>query len=139
MSARFDRQAALVVGLAIEQARKAAGNRRLVPYIRVRIPNPPVDGPRENRPARLSPTERSWCRAMYYDPRIHQLTSRRKPDARWSLRLDWETVPLLPGQQRYVKVTVFPDTEGARYVKRNPPVLSYAETPELRSAGGRQE
>lgn len=145
LSVRFDAQAKLTVTLAIEQASKhrAALARKAkhipVPHIRVRVPNPPGVVPdRTGRHAgkdSLSEYERAFLRALYYDDRIHQLTSRDKPDARWSLKAGWGTVPVLPGQARYLTITLFPDTEGARYAKKHPAV-SYAENPELRSLGG---
>ena len=131
LAVRFDPQARVVLGLAIAQREKHDANRHLVEYVRVRVPNPPGTMVREDRPDRLSPTERAFTRACYYDRRIHQL-GRKKPDARWSLRLDWDPVPLLPGAQRYVQVTVFSDTSGARHVRRNADE-SYVENPELRA------
>lgn len=135
LSVQFDRQAALTVRLAIEQAEKHKANRRLVPYIRVRVPNPPGALPvRENRPDRLSPHERAFSRALYYDDRIHQLSSRKKPDARWSMKLEWGPVPVLPGQARVVQITLFSDTSGARHVEGNQG-KSFVANPELRSGG----
>lgn len=133
LSVQFDPQARLAVTLAIEQATKARANRRLVPYIRVRVPNPPGIIPiREDRETRLSPHERAFSRALYYDRRIHQLSSRKKPDARWSMKLDWGAVPVLPGQARTVTITLFSDTSGARHVE-NDQITSFVANPELRS------
>lgn len=138
LSVQFDPQARLTVTLAIEQATKHKGNRRLVPYIRVRVPNPPgVIPEREDRPDRLSKHERAFLRACYYDGRIHQLTSRQKPDARWSLKPEWGPVPVLPGQARQLQITLFSDTSGARHVEGDQ-ARSFVANPELRSGYTRQ-
>jgi len=128
----FDAQARVVIGLAITQYERRLGNVRLTPHVRVHVPNPHLPtGPRERRPSRLSPTERAFTRALYWDSRIHQL-GRDKPDSRWSLKLSWGDVPLLPGQARQVRVMVFPDTDGARYMLAHPET-SWVEHPELRA------
>jgi hypothetical protein len=132
LSVRFDPQARLVIDLAIAQAEKWKANRRLVPYVRIRVPNPPGYQPREtDRPDRLTPTERAMSRSLYYDRRIHHISGNR-PDARWSLKLEWDPPPPLPGQARYVKVRVFSDTSGARHVEANQ-ATSWVQNPELRS------
>ena len=116
LSVQFDPQAKLTIRLAIEQAEKAAANRRLVPYIRVRVPNPPGTMPvRETRGSELSPHERAFTRACYYDGRIHNANPKFHPDSRWPLKLTWNAVPVLPGAARVVTVQVFPDTAGARF------------------------
>ena len=132
MSVQFDGQARVVIGLAITQHDKHAANQRIVPYVRIRVPNPPGVMTREPQKARLSPTERNFLRALYNDPRIHQL-NRKKPLARWSLKPEWDPVPLLPGGQRYLKITLFSDTEGARHARRQPDKDKYVTNPDLQA------
>lgn len=140
LSVEYDGQARLVVGLAIDQHEKRRQNTRLVPYVRVRID--PARGQlvtlREavaGNELRLSRNERAFQRACYYDGRIHQFTGRKKPLARWSLKLEWEDPPIVPGRPRYVRVQVFGDTDGARHAERLPAKRKVSENPDLRSAG----
>lgn len=120
LAASFDPQARTTLNLAIEQKRNHRANRRLVPYIRVRVPNPPGALPvRETRGAELSRHERAFTRALYYDGRITNAKPGWHPDAEWSLKLTWNPVPVLPGAARVVQVEVFSDTEGARYARNN--------------------
>jgi hypothetical protein len=122
LAVRFDPQARLVVTLAIQQHGKHAANRRVVPYIRVRVPNPAqLALVRENGKARLSQAERAFTRALYYDDRIANANKRFHPDGVWSLKLTWDDPPLIPGRQRYVRVEVFRDFEGARYARTRIP------------------
>lgn len=118
LAASFDPQARLTITLAIEQKQKQRKNRALVPYVRVRVPNPPGAIPvRETRGSELSTHERAFTRALYYDGRINNANPKFHPDAEWSLKLVWNPVPVLPGAARVVQVEVFPDTEGARYAR----------------------
>lgn len=137
LSVEYDRQARAVVGLAIAQHEKRRANLRLVPYIRVRVDNPLMfSGPREtNTRYGLSRAERAFERACRYDSRIAQMTERSKPDAVWSLKMEWEPAPVLPGRPRFVRMQVFSDTEASRYAARLPSSQQVRKNPDLRSAG----
>ena len=142
LSVQFDRQAKAVITLVIAQHGKHRENTKLVPYVRVRVPNPARSvGVRESGKDHLSSHERAFLRSLYHDDRIHQLTARRKPHARWSLKAEWGPVPVLAGQARYVSLRVFTATDGSRHMERKPASVKFSETPELRStyAAGEQE
>jgi hypothetical protein len=117
MSVRFDRQARLAISLAIDQHRKHAQNRRLVRYIRVRIDTPAALWFDRDKGG-LTRVERAFQRALYYDDRIHNANPYFHPDADWSLKVEWDPQPLVPGTQRSAKLTIFGDTEAARHVER---------------------
>ena len=92
LSVQFDRQARLVVGLAIQQYEKRLKNKSLRQYIRVTVPNPAGEGiVRDDTPDRLTRHERAFLRSLYYDSRIWQWTSRKKPDSR-----KWATTIIMP-------------------------------------------
>lgn len=121
LSVQFDRAAHLAVTLAIQQHEKHRGNSRLKSSIKVSVPNPARvipdrTGPHAGKDS-LSPHERGFLRACYYDDRIHQWTGRKKPDAVWSLKATWGPPSLLPGKTRSLTLEVFSDTSGARHVK----------------------
>lgn len=139
LSARYDDQAAQTIAAAIRAYERKRKNQRIRGYVEARIVSPPEV--REQGGARLSRTERAFQRALYYDDRIHQLTGgRKKPRARYSLKVDWQPVPLLPGQWRTAHVQVFGRASGRRHVETGPDRDSFVNNPALRStaAAGRQ-
>lgn len=146
LSVSFDRQAALAIRLAIEQKQKHEKNRRLVPYIRVRVPNPPGELPvRETRTDQLSQHERQFLRACYHDDRIarpldktHPGTGARggKVSGDWSLKRTWGPVPVLPGAARVLQLEVFRDASGARHARTLPAADRYtARRSKIRGTG----
>jgi len=131
LSVLFDRQVRVVIGLAIDQRRKHDANARLVEYVRVRVPQRRGDLLRDD--GGLSAAERAFQRSMYHDERIHKA---RANSGQWSLRLDWEPVPVIPGRDRGLRVTVFPETAGRRHVSRNvKPRRQWQHTEALQSGG----
>lgn len=140
LSVQFDEQARAAITRAITAATRKKRNAAVRGWFEVLVPNPPGVVPvREDRPGRLSPYERAFQRSLYYDGRVHQLTARKKPGARWSLKCDWAPVPVLPGQHRRLRITLFTDTSGARHVEKGPARESFAENPDLRSTYGRDQ
>jgi hypothetical protein len=85
----------------------------------------------DGKETRISMYEQAWKRALYYDDRIHQLTSRAKPAGRWSLKIDWGGVPF--GEWRTVRIAVFRASSGARHVESGPSSISFVANPDLRS------
>jgi hypothetical protein len=134
LSVPFDAQAADLVGRLITRYRRASEGKGSH-WIEVLVPSPPLEL-HDIGDKRLTPTERGWQRAMYYDSRIHQMTSRDKPGAHWSLKLEWQPVPMLPGQHRRVRARVFRDTEAARHARKAPDSKKFATNPDLRNAAG---
>ena|SRR5215469_10799920 len=130
LSVRFDPQARFVIGRAIDQFQARKTNTRLVPWVRVTVPNLPGTMVRDQ--GGLSAAERAFQRSCYHDERIHK--PRKNTGGPWSLKLEWETVPAAPGGARRVKVQVFGSTSGKRHSDRNPG-QSWVENPELRSGG----
>jgi hypothetical protein len=124
LSERFDKAARALITRAIANAQRKPP--RPTTFI---VESQPGE-PREATELRLSVTERAFQRALYYDSRIHQL-GRKKPDARWSLKQPaWEEVI---GRRRFGTLRVYPDTAGARHVKRLPKERKFTENPALQS------
>jgi hypothetical protein len=132
MSVRFDPAARRLIGRVIARFEAHQENPALSPWQDVSVPNLAFDFGRDK--GGLSVTERAFLRALYYDSRIHQLTARAKPDARWSLKAEWDQPPLIPGTARGLRVRVFRDTQGARHAKRMRQDRKFSENPELQSA-----
>ena len=134
LSVLFDGQAGEAITRAIRQYERKRKNSSVRGWVEILVPNPLTENyVRETRPDRLSPSERAFQRALYYDARVHQLTRRAKPRSRYSLKCDWQPVPMLPGSPRRVRITLFRDTSGARHVEQGPRRESFVENPELRS------
>lgn len=132
LSVRYDPQARLVLALAIDQHRKRAANLRLVPYVRVRVDNPlRLAGPRDE--GGLSAAERAFQRALYHDHRVHK--PRRTSRGEWSLKVEWDDAPLLPGVHRNVRITVFRPEEAARFASKKPRREQWQHNPALQSGG----
>jgi len=140
LSVKYDDVANDLVTKAIAAYQRKRKNARVRGYVETLVQSP-VTELHSDGPDRLTPHERAFSRAMYHNRLIHQLTARKKPDARWSLKLDWQPVPMLPGQARRVHVQVFRDTAGARHAENMPRSQTFAENPDLRStyAADRQE
>jgi len=115
LSVQYDPQARLVIRLAIEQHTKRAKNQRLVPYVRVRVDNP-IGESLVRDEGGLSRAERAFQRALYHDQRIHK--PRKNSPGEWSMKVDWDPAPPLPGLHRNVRITLYRDTEGRRHVDR---------------------
>lgn len=143
LSVRYDPQARLVLALAIDQHRKRVKNLKLVPYVRVRVDNPltlawpgsrvmkVTNLPRDE--GGLSSAERAFQRALYHDPRIHK--PRRTSRGEWSLKVEWDEAPLLPGAHRNVRVTVFRPEEAARFAAKKPKREQWQHNATLQSGG----
>ena len=91
-----------------------------------------IHGTGEDRGGRTR-DERAFTRALYHEPRIHQM-SKDKPEAVWSLRIEWLG---REGGRSAFRVRVFPDTSGARHARNlrggKHSTRSYARNPGLRS------
>ena len=143
LSTEYDAIAEDVIGRAIRQYRRKARNDRSPQWVSLRVHSPMMPRPdmaarviefRSNgKVTRISRYEEALKRALYYDSRVHQLTARKKPDARWSLRIDFGGVPF--GEYRTVRVAVFSDTSGARHVESGPDSTSFVKNPALRTQG----
>ena len=131
LSVRFDRQVRVVLGLAIEQHRKHVKNRRLVPYVRVIVPNFPGELLRDE--GGLSKSERAFQRSLYHDERIHK--PRKTSTGEWSLKCEWDDPPLLPGGNRILRITVFPPAEASRYAKKRPASEQWTRNARMQSGG----
>ena len=134
LSVEFDNAARELIGRAVRQYDRKRRNASVRGWVEALVPNPVVMEPREDTHVRLSRHERAFQRSLYYDPRIHQL-GRKKPNGHYSLKCEWQPVPVLPGQPRRVRVTLFRDTAGARHVEAGPKRESFVENPDLRGHG----
>jgi hypothetical protein len=133
LSARYDPAARDLVTRAI---RAFAGSDAKDPrWIRAVVESPAGDQrePVYGMSTRgLSVHERAFQRALYYDARVYH----RSGEKSWSLVVDWDIriSGQLEGRQqrRLLRVRVFRDTAGFRFVKRREG-RSYARDPARRS------
>jgi hypothetical protein len=141
LSVPYDPVAHDLIGRAIRQARRKQANARVPGWVPFLVESPLVPRPEwavhDDGPDKLTRYERAFQRALYYDGRIHVLSGGRpRPAARWSLKIEWNPVPLLPGQARRGRLQVFSDTSGSRHVRSGPRRDSWVRNPELRSVPG---
>lgn len=109
LSVRYEAAAAQLISRAIMLMGQSRVSRRWAAGI---IQSDPGES-RETRGQNLSRSERAFVRALYRDPRVYH----RSPDKRYALK---EPVWFEPqGRQRTVRIRVFGDTSGKRYIKEH--------------------
>jgi hypothetical protein len=137
LSIEYDPVAADLISRAIAARQRKGRNSRVPGWVPALVAGNPLDlagSLRTHGPHKLSRYELAFQRSLYYDGRIHVLSGgRARPSARWSLKLDWGPVPMLPTQQRRLRVQVFPDSAGRRHVDAQPATESWVNNPSLRS------
>ena len=107
LSVRYEAAAAQLISRAIMLMGQSRVSRRWAAGI---IQSDPGES-REARGQNLSRSERAFVRALYRDPRVYHRSPGTK---RYSLK---EPVWFEPqGRQRTVRIRVFPDTAGKRYI-----------------------